>query len=153
MLSLYDTVSRKKVPLDPLRPGRVGVYPCGPTVYRYGHIGNLRTYLLTDLLLRAVRFAGLTPFSVQNITDMGHVHQDRLEQGEGKMIAFAKKLEEKGVTYGEGGYLYFDVTKAQGYGQLAGAVVGGGEAARRTDSAIHRKKRRPEAFSGGRVAT
>src|SRR3989304_483975 len=90
MLSLYDTVSRKKVPLDPLRPGRVGVYTCGPTVYRYVHIGNLRTYLLTDLLLRAVRFAGLTPFSVQNITDMGHMHQDRLGRGEGKVIAGAR---------------------------------------------------------------
>ena len=66
MLSLYDTVSRKKVPLVPLRPDRVGIYTCGPTVYRYVHIGNLRTYLLTDLLLRAVRFDGLAPFSVQN---------------------------------------------------------------------------------------
>src|SRR3972149_6627177 len=90
MLSLYDTVSRKKVPLDPLRPGCVGVYTCGPTVYRFVHIGNLRTYLLTDLLLRAVPFAGLTPFSVQNITDMGHMHQDRLEQTEDKVIAAAR---------------------------------------------------------------
>jgi len=194
MLSLYDTVSRKKVPLAPLRPGRVGIYTCGPTVYRFVHIGNLRTYLLTDLLLRAVRFAGLTPFSVQNITDMGHMHQDRLEQAEDKviaaaraagktareiaefftaaffrdcrrmnflpsdvsprasahvpeMIALAKTLEEKGVTYGEGGYLYFDVRKAQGYGQLSGAALGEGEAAGRTDSAIHRKKKRPEDFS------
>ena len=194
MLSLYDTVSRKKVPLVPLRPGRVGVYTCGPTVYRCVHIGNLRTYLLTDLLLRAVRFAGLTPFSVQNITDMGHMHQEALERTEDKviaaaraagktareiaefftgaffrdcrrmnflpsdvyprasahvpeMIALAKELERKGATYGEGGYLYFDVTKAMGYGELSGAILGKGEAAGRTDGSIHRRKRRPEDFS------
>src|SRR3970040_472390 len=194
MLSLYDTDSRKKVPLDPLRPGRVGVYTCGPTVYRYVHIGNLRTYLLTDLLLRAVRFAGLTPFSVQNITDMGHMHQEALERTEDKviaaaramgktareiaefftgaffrdcrrmnflpsdvyprasahvpeMIAVAEELERKGATYGEGGDLYFDVTKAKGYGELSGAILGKGEAAGRTDGSIHRRKRRPEDFS------
>src|SRR4030066_1641693 len=194
MLSLYDTVSRKKVPLDPPRPGRVGVYTCGPTVYRYVHIGNLRTYLLTDLLLRAVRFAGLTPYSVQNITAMGHMHQDRLEETEDKviaaaraagetareiaevfteaffrdcrrmnclpsdvyprasahvpeMLALAKELERKGATYGEGGYLYFDVTKAMGYGELSGAILGKGAAAGRTDGSIHRRSRRPEDFS------
>lgn len=194
MLSLYDTVSRKKVALVPLRPDRVGIYTCGPTVYRYVHIGNLRTYLLTDLLLRAVRFDGLAPFSVQNITDMGHMHQEQLAQTEDKviaaaraagktakeiaefftgaffrdcrrmnflpsdvyprasthvpeMIAMAKELEGKGVTYGEGGYLYFDVTKAKGYGELSGAVLGEGETAGRTDESIHRRKNRPEDFS------
>jgi len=180
MLSLYDTVSRKKIPLEPLRQDRVGIYTCGPTVYRYVHIGNLRTYLLTDLILRAVRFAGLAPFSVQNITDMGHMHQEQLEQTEDKviaaaraagktakeiaefftgayfrdcrrmnflpsdvyprasehvpeMIAVAKELERRGVTYGEGGYLYFDVTKAKGYGELSGTV-----------------RRRPRGGGGGR---
>ena len=194
MLSLYDTVSRKKIPLVPLRPDRVGIYTCGPTVYRYVHIGNLRTYLLTDLLIRAVRFAGLTPFSVQNITDMGHMHQERLDQTEDRVIAAARaagktareiaeffteaffrdcrrmnilpadvyprasahvsemigvaqELERKGATYGEDGYLYFDVTKAEGYGDLSGAVLGEGEAAERTDEAIHLHKRRPEDFS------
>lgn len=194
MLSLYDTVSRKKIPLVPLRQDRVGVYTCGPTVYRYVHIGNLRTYLLTDLILRGVRFAGLAPFSVQNITDMGHMHQEQLEETEDKviaaaraagktakeiaeffteaffrdcrrmnflpsdvyprasahvpeMIAVAKELERQGVTYGEGGYLYFDVTKAKGYGELSGAVLGEGEAAGRTDESIHLRKHRPEDFS------
>jgi cysteinyl-tRNA synthetase len=194
MLFLYDTVSRKKVPLVPLRTDRVGVYTCGPTVYRYVHIGNLRTYLLTDLLLRAVRYSGRTPFSVQNITDMGHMHEEQLEQTEDKVIAaaraagktakeiaeffteaffrdchkmnilpsdeyprasthvpemieVAKMLERKGATYGEGGYLYFDVTKAKGYGELSGAVLGEGEAAGRTDASIHLRKKRPEDFS------
>jgi len=194
MLSLYDTVSRKKVPLAPVRQDRVGVYTCGPTVYRYVHIGNLRTYLLTDLLLRAVRFAGLTPFSVQNITDMGHMHEEQLERTEDKviaaaratgktageiaeffteaffrdcgrmnflpsdvyprasshvpeMIAVAEELERKGSTYGRDGYLYFDVTKAKGYGELSGAVLGKGETAGRTDESIHLRKKRPEDFS------
>ncbi len=200
MLSLYDPVSRKKRPLVPLRPGRVGIYTCGPTVYRYVHIGNLRTYLLTDLLLRSVRFAGLVPFSVQNITDMGHMHQEQLEHVEDKviaaaraagktareiaaffteayfrdcrrmnflpadvfprasahvpeMIALARKLEAKGATYGADGYLYCDVTKAVGYGDLSGAVLGEGEAAGRTDESIHRKKRRPEDFALWLAAT
>ncbi len=90
MLSLYDTISRKKVPLVPLRQDRVGLYTCGPTVYRYVHIGNLRTYLLTDLLVRAVRFTGRSTFSVQNITDMGHMHQEQLDQGEDRVIAAAR---------------------------------------------------------------
>src|SRR3972149_4977406 len=174
MLSLYDTVSRKKVPLDPLRPGCVGVYTCGPTVYRFVHIGNLRTYLLTDLLLRAVPFAGLTPFSVQNITDMGHMHQDRLEQTEDKVIAAAraagKTAREIAEFFTEAffrdcrrmNFLPSDVSprasahvpemiafakKLEEEGGTSGGGGGGGEAARRTDSAIHRKKRRPEDFS------
>ena len=194
MLSFYDTGSGKKVPFDPVRPDRAGVYTCGPTVYRFVHIGNLRTYLLTDLVVRALSFRGLRPFSVQNITDMGHMHQERLEQAEDKviaaaraagksareiaafftgaffrdcrrmnflpadlyprasahvpdMIAMAMRLSERGATYGEGGWLYLDVTKAPGYGELSGAMLGEGEAADRTDSAIHRHKKRPEDFS------
>ncbi|NJD62365.1 MAG: cysteine--tRNA ligase, partial [Deltaproteobacteria bacterium] len=79
-LSLYDTASRKKVPFAPRQPGRAGIYTCGPTVYRYAHIGNLRTYLLTDLLVRALRFAGFRTFAVQNITDMGHMHEEALDR-------------------------------------------------------------------------
>ncbi len=194
MLSLYDTVSKRKAPLVPLRPGRAGIYTCGPTVYRYAHIGNLRTYLLTDLLVRTARFCGLSTFCVQNITDMGHMHQEALDRGEDKVIAaaraagrsareiaaffteaffsdcrrmnfvradvyprasehvpemieVARALERNGVTYGGEGYLYFDVTKAAGYGEMSGAVLGAGAAAGRTDPAIHRHKRRPEDFS------
>ncbi len=87
---LRDSVSRRKVPLVPADPDRVTIYTCGPTVYRYVHIGNLRTYLLTDLLVRALRFLGYGTYSVQNITDMGHMHQERLELGEDKVIAAAR---------------------------------------------------------------
>jgi len=91
-LSLHDSISRRKVPLAPAEPTRVTVYTCGPTVYRNVHIGNLRTYLLTDLLVRTLRFLGYGTFSAQNITDMGHMHQEQLELGEDKVIAAARAL-------------------------------------------------------------
>jgi len=87
---LRDSVSRRKVPLVPADPARVTIYTCGPTVYHYVHIGNLRTYLLTDLLVRALRSLGYGTFSVQNITDMGHMHQEQLDRGEDKVIAAAR---------------------------------------------------------------
>ena len=169
-LLLHDTALRRKVPFQPADPGRVGIYACGPTVYRYAHVGNLRTYLLTDLLVRSLHRLGHGTYVVQNITDMGHMHQDRLEEGEDKvvaaaraagktareiagffteayfrdcrrmrflpadvypratehvpeMIALVRTLSERGAVYGEGGYLYFDVSKAPGYGALSGAAV------------------------------
>ena len=89
-LILYDSASRGNVPFVPADPGRVGIYTCGPTVYRYSHIGNLRTFLLTDLLVRTLRFLGYGTFTVQNITDVGHMHQERLEAGEDKVVAAAR---------------------------------------------------------------
>jgi cysteinyl-tRNA synthetase len=68
----------------------VTIYTCGPTVYRTVHIGNLRTYLLTDILVRTLRFLGYGTFSAQNITDMGHMHQEQLEAGEDKVVAAAR---------------------------------------------------------------
>ena len=89
-LSLHDSVSRRKVPFAPADPARVTIYTCGPTVYRNVHIGNLRTYLFTDILVRTLRFLGYGTFTAQNITDMGHMHQEQLEQGEDKVIAAAR---------------------------------------------------------------
>jgi len=89
-LSLHESVSRRKVPFAPAEPTRVTIYTCGPTVYRTVHIGNLRTYLLTDTLVRTLRFLGYGTFSVQNITDMGHMHQEQLEAGEDKVVAAAR---------------------------------------------------------------
>src|SRR5512140_861588 len=89
-LSLYDSASRGSVSFAPADPERIRIYTCGPTVYRYAHIGNLRTYLLTDLLVRTLRFLGYGTFAVQNITDMGHMHQEQLEAGEDKVIAAAR---------------------------------------------------------------
>ncbi|HET9853190.1 MAG TPA: cysteine--tRNA ligase [Candidatus Limnocylindrales bacterium] len=75
-LRLRDTLRREVVPVEPLQPGRVRMYSCGPTVYRYAHVGNLRTFLLADLIRRALLYHGLEVLHVQNITDVGHLRED-----------------------------------------------------------------------------
>ncbi len=76
MITLYNTLSRKKEPLKPIHPDWVGVYTCGPTVYGFAHIGNLRTYIFEDVLERVLRFNGHTVRRVMNITDVGHLTGD-----------------------------------------------------------------------------
>ena len=75
-LRLRDTLTRTVVPVEPIEPGRLRMYSCGPTVYRYAHVGNLRTFLLADLIRRAVLFHGIDVLHVQNITDVGHLRAD-----------------------------------------------------------------------------
>jgi cysteinyl-tRNA synthetase len=75
-LRLRDTLTRSPQPVEPLAPGRVRMYTCGPTVYRYAHVGNLRTFLLGDLIRRTLLYHGLEVFQVQNITDVGHLRED-----------------------------------------------------------------------------
>jgi cysteinyl-tRNA synthetase len=75
-LRLRDTLTRSVLPVDPLEAGRVRMYSCGPTVYRYAHVGNLRTFLLADLIRRAVLYHGVDVLHVQNITDVGHLRED-----------------------------------------------------------------------------
>ena len=75
-LRLRDTLRREVVPVEPLEPGRVRMYSCGPTVYRYAHVGNLRSFLLADLIRRALLYHGLEVLHVQNITDVGHLRED-----------------------------------------------------------------------------
>jgi cysteinyl-tRNA synthetase len=88
-LRFYDTLSRSKQNVNPVEPGRVTIYTCGPTVYRYAHIGNLRSYLMSDWLRRLLQTQGYTVKHVKNITDVGHMRQDMLERGEDKVIAAA----------------------------------------------------------------
>jgi len=83
-LSLYNTLSRKKEEFKPIVPGKVGLYTCGPTVYNYAHIGNLRTYLFEDFLTRTLRYCGYQVKRVMNITDVGHLTGD-MDMGEDKM--------------------------------------------------------------------
>ncbi len=83
-LSLYDTWTRSIRPFTPLNPGQVGLYCCGPTVYDYAHIGNLRTYLFEDSLRRVLHFNGFAVRHVVNITDVGHLVSDA-DDGEDKM--------------------------------------------------------------------
>ncbi|MDP3986386.1 MAG: cysteine--tRNA ligase [Candidatus Veblenbacteria bacterium] len=83
-LSLYNTLTRKKEELTTLKPGEVGLYTCGPTVYAPPHIGNLRTYLFEDLLKRVLLMNAYQVNHVMNITDVGHLTSDA-DEGEDKM--------------------------------------------------------------------
>ena len=87
-----DTRTRAVEPIVPAVPGRLTVYACGPTVYRYAHVGNLRTFLLTDLLTRTAELNGLQVHLVQNITDVGHLQDDSAvdADGEDKLLVQAK---------------------------------------------------------------
>jgi cysteinyl-tRNA synthetase len=93
-LRIYNTLTRRKEEFRPLEPGRAGVYSCGPTVYRYVHLGNLRTFLFADLLCRTLEYLGLEVRQVMNITDVGHLTEDDFDRGEDKMLLSAR-LEKK----------------------------------------------------------
>jgi cysteinyl-tRNA synthetase len=69
-LRLYNTLSRQVEPFEPLQPGRVSLYTCGPTVYHYAHIGNFRTFLFEDLLRRWLEASGYDVFQIMNVTDV-----------------------------------------------------------------------------------
>lgn len=83
-LRLYDTYSRSLRDFEPLQPPEVGMYTCGPTVYDYAHIGNLRTYIFEDILRRTLDFNGYIVKHITNITDVGHLTSDA-DEGEDKM--------------------------------------------------------------------
>lgn len=166
---LFNTLGRRIVPLKPLTPGKAGIYCCGPTVYNYQHIGNLRTYLFEDFLVRMLRYAGYEVRHVMNVTDVGHLVSDA-DEGEDKMLLAAKRegkrseelaeyytgiffehcallnivrpdvvckatehiaqmirlieqLMEKDLAYVSAGNVYFDVSKFERYGELAGLDV------------------------------
>ena len=103
MISIYDTLTRglQEIPID---SETVNIYCCGPTVYRDAHVGNLRTFLLADLIVRALKLEGRQVKLIQNITDVGHMSEDF--QGEDKLLQqaqvekrdpfeIARKYEEK----------------------------------------------------------
>ena len=93
-LRLRNTLSRSDEPVEPGPSGRIGMYSCGPTVYRYAHVGNLRTFLLPDLIRRTLLYHGIEVFHVQNITDVGHLRDERFDRGEDRMLV-AAGLEHK----------------------------------------------------------
>ena len=93
-MRLYNTMTRRKDELVPVEPGRVKVYSCGPTVYRYVHIGNLRTFMFADLLCRSLEYLGHDVEQVMNITDVGHLVDDTFDRGEDKMLVSAR-LEKR----------------------------------------------------------
>ena len=89
-LYLYNSLMRRKQQFKPVKPGAVGLYTCGPTVYNYAHIGNLRTYIFEDILKRVLVYNGYAVKHVMNITDVGHLTGDR-DMGEDKMEAGAAR--------------------------------------------------------------
>lgn len=92
MLKLYNTLTRRKEEFQPV--GKVvTMYSCGPTVYNYAHIGNLRTYVFMDLVRRTLKYDGYKIKGVMNITDVGHLLSDA-DEGEDKMEVAAKKLKK-----------------------------------------------------------
>ena len=92
MLRIYNTLTKKAEEIQPIEPGLVRMYTCGPTVYRDAHIGNLRTYLMADWIRRVLEANGQRVQHVKNITDVGHMRQELVETGGDKMILAA--LEE-----------------------------------------------------------
>src|SRR5436309_11054539 len=91
---LYNTYSRSRQELKPLADGVVRIYSCGPTVYRYVHVGNLRTFMLPDLLCRSLEYLGYETRQFMNITDVGHLADDTFDRVEDKMLVSAR-LENK----------------------------------------------------------
>ncbi len=92
---LYNSLSHKKELFVPNEPGKVKMYTCGPTVYHFAHIGNLRTYIMEDVLEKSLRYLGYDVTRAMNITDVGHLASDA-DTGEDKMLKGAKR-ENKSV--------------------------------------------------------
>jgi len=94
MLKLYNTLSNSKQAFKSLEPGKVRMYTCGPTVYNYAHIGNLAAYIYADILRRYLEFSGYEVRHIVNITDVGHLTSDDVNQadsGQDKMLKAALK--------------------------------------------------------------
>lgn len=107
-MELTNTLTMKKETFTPHEPGRVKMYTCGPTVYSFAHIGNLRSYLMEDVLEKALRYEGYQVDRVMNITGVGHLSSDG-DTGEDKMLSGARR-EHKTVL--EIAKFYTDAFKA-----------------------------------------
>lgn len=96
MLKLYNTLTKQKEEFEPIEKGKVSLYTCGPTVYNYQHIGNYKSFMTADILRRYLEYSGFEVRHIQNITDVGHLTDDDVAQGdsgEDKMVK--KALAEK----------------------------------------------------------
>ena len=94
-MQLYNSATHAKEEFIPHVPGKVSMYTCGPTVYHFAHIGNLRTYMMEDVLEKYLRYVGYDVTRVMNITDVGHLSSDA-DEGEDKMLKGARR-EKKTV--------------------------------------------------------
>ena len=89
-MKIYNTLTKKKEVFKPISEEQIGMYTCGPTVYHYAHIGNLRSYIMEDVLEKELRYEGYNVKRVMNITDVGHLSSDA-DTGEDKMLKGAKR--------------------------------------------------------------
>jgi len=106
-MKLYNTLTRQKQPLQPLKPGHISLYSCGPTVYHYYHIGNLRNAVFNDTVRRVLQLADYHVDHIMNITDVGHLTSDA-DEGSDKLQS---KADEEGKTVWEVADFYTDVFK------------------------------------------
>src|SRR6266487_1274796 len=90
-MKIYNTLTRRIEDINPLERGKIKMYSCGPTVYRYIHIGNLRTFTIADWIRRTFEYRGYEVLHVKNITDVGHMRQEMIDRGEDKVLAQARK--------------------------------------------------------------
>ncbi|MHC4998972.1 MAG: class I tRNA ligase family protein, partial [Planctomycetota bacterium] len=89
-IRFYNTYSKQIEPFEPVEPGNVKLYSCGPTVYSHPHIGNFRSFLMADLLKRFLEFKGFSVNHIMNITDVGHLLDDA-DEGADKLEEAARK--------------------------------------------------------------
>ena len=89
-MKIYNSATHTKEEFVPHEPGKVSMYTCGPTVYHFAHIGNLRSYIMEDVLEKLLRYAGYDVTRVMNITDVGHLASDA-DTGEDKMLKGAQR--------------------------------------------------------------
>ncbi len=92
----YNTLTRRVEPFEPLEPGKVRIYSCGPTVYDFAHIGNFRSFLFADLVRRLLETVGHDVHHVMNITDVGHMVDDTVADGGGedRMVVASRRIKE-----------------------------------------------------------
>lgn len=107
-MRFYNTLTKQKEVFEPLFPGKVGMYACGPTVYDYIHIGNLRAYVLSDTVRRVLEHAGYEVRLIRNITDVGHMTGDDIAQGDSGEDKMEKKAKAEHKTPAEIAVFYED---------------------------------------------
>ena len=87
---IFNTLSRQVETVVPRDDGKIAMYTCGPTVYHFAHIGNIRTYIMQDALVKSLEYVGYDVKRVMNITDVGHLPSDG-DTGEDKMVKGAQR--------------------------------------------------------------
>lgn len=108
MLKLYNTLTKTKEEFKPINPGKVGMYVCGPTVYDYVHLGNIRAYTTPDIIKRYLEYLGYEVRLIKNITDVGHLTQDDIAQGDSGEDKITKKALSERKTPAEIATFYED---------------------------------------------